>query len=101
MPEQTSKSWVLPAVAHLSLLLAAPFWLMVIVFSPLVFTGDVGVNPGSVLVFVIYLSGPVTSLALLVAIWYALYRQLPGRVKVLSWCLIAVQVGAVFIFLLS
>ena len=101
MSEQTSRSWVLPLVAQLSLLLATPFWLMVIAFSPLVFTGDPGVNAGSVLAFALYLAGPVASLALLVSIWYALYRRLAQRVRVLSWCLIGIQAIAVLFLLVS
>ena len=101
MSEPRSTSWALPVLAQVSLLIAAPFWLMVVAFSPLVFTGDPGVSAATLFVFALYLSGPVASVALLIAIWYALYRQLPDRVKVLSWCLIAVQLLAACIFLLA
>jgi len=97
MPNESSKSRVLPILAHVALLIAAPFWFMITVFSFLLFTGDVGVQPASIALFVLYWAGPVLSIILLLALWHALYRQLYARAKILSWALIALQAVAFLI----
>ena len=100
MTSESSKPRILPILAHVVLLIAAPMWFMITAFSFMIFTGDVGVQPVSITLFILYWAGPVVSVILLLALWLALYRKSYGRVRVLSWGLIAVQLLAL-IFLLA
>ena len=95
MTSKSPASWVLPVLAHLVVIIAAPFWFMIMVFSFLLFTG--GYTPMMMLLFALYWTGPVISMILLFGLWHALYNQLSARVKTMSLSLIGLQLVAFII----
>ena len=95
MTARSSTYWILPALAHLIIIIAAPFWFMIMVFSFLLFSE--GYRPAQMLLFALYWAGPVISVILLLGLWHALYNQLLCRIKTLSFYLIGVQSIAIII----
>ena len=101
MTSESSKSRVLPILAHVVLLIATPMWFMITAFSFMIFTGDVGVQPVSIALFILYWAGPVVSVILLLVLWIALYQKSYGRVRTLSWWLIIIQLLAFLVLMVS
>ena len=97
MTARSSTYWILPTLAHLIVIIAAPFWFIIMMFSFLLFSE--GFKQLQMVLFALYWAGPVISVMLLLGLWHALYNQLLRRIKVLSLCLIGVQsVVAIILF---
>ncbi len=99
MTASRSKTWVAPLLAHIAVILASPYWALLLIFSPLAFTESIGGDPSSIIIFVLYISGPIVTIILLLCLWYALIQHIYTRIKVLSYSIILLQI-IIFIFLL-
>lgn len=86
------KTW--PILAHLAVLIAAPFWVMICVFSFLLFANQADPPLTVYLVFALYWLGPIATLVMMLMLWHALIRGRGAFAQRLSWILIAVQLMA-------
>lgn len=99
---QPSRPWLLPLLAHLMLLISLPFWLLALVFSPLLLAGFEPAPPLSAyLTLAVFWLLPTLILVLLVLLWYALYQGYALRANRLSIILLALQSGALLWLLLA
>lgn len=97
-----SRPWILPVLAHLAVVISLPFWLLVVVFGPLVLAGYDGPTPFiAYAILAYYWLTPALCVPLLGWLWYALYHRQDQRANQLALALLVLAGSILAVQLLS